>query len=82
MSSTVQPNPFTTTCSIIIQNHNARHASFIIKNIFGETVYDQTELNLFGDYANTVNLSKLYSGIYFIDILIDDKRIMKKICKE
>lgn len=78
----VYPNPFTSEISFTIQQQNITQVSFIIKNVLGQTVFTKQENNLNSIYTKTVDLSFLSKGIYFLDIIIDGNRTVRKIVKE
>ena len=78
----VHPNPFTTEISITTQQQDINKALLIIKNILGQTIFNEQQNNLRNTYTKTIDLSFLPEGIYFLDINIDGERTVKKIVKE
>ena len=76
------PNPFISEISITIQKQNIKQATFTIKNILGQTIFNIQENNLSSTYIKTIDLSFLSKGIYFLDVIIDGEQTVKKIVKE
>ena len=77
----IYPNPSLSEISITIQKQ-IKQVSFIINNVLGQTVFIKNENNLSSNYTETIDLSFLSKGIYFLDINIDGERTVKKIVKE
>src|SRR4030095_7237898 len=75
----VNPNPFTSTISITIQNSNFRQASLTIKNVLGQTEFNLQENNINMNYPKEINLGFLSKGLYFLELNIDGVRTVKKI---
>lgn len=69
----IYPNPVKNTLHIIQANSNINTIS--IYNVIGKLV-------LSTNYSNTINLSKLNSGLYFVKFNMDNKVVIKKIIKE
>jgi type IX secretion system substrate protein len=78
----IYPNPFTSNISIIIQKQNFKQASFTIKNILGQTVFHKQKNDIISPYTKTIDLSFLSKGMYFLEVIIDGERTVKKIVKE
>jgi hypothetical protein len=81
----VFPNPFIADIAIRLQSQNLKQATFIIKNIFGQTVFEAP----LPESSARFDLSFLSKGIYFVEIIIDPEkdgiggeRTVKKIMKE
>ena len=81
-STNVYPNPLNGYISITVHKQNAKQASFLIRNILGQTVFSEQENNPNSNYKKMIELSKLENGIYLLDIIIDGERTSKKIVKE
>jgi photosystem II stability/assembly factor-like uncharacterized protein len=78
----VAPNPFASNISIAIPQAKFNKAIFSIKNTLGQTIITEQANNYSGDFTKTMSLDFLPGGIYFLDIIIDDQRSVKKIIKE
>jgi len=75
------PNPFNSFVTITIEQQKFKNITLSIYNIFGQTI-SQQELNLGSSYTKTIDLNFLSRGVYFLDVNIEGKRIVKKIVKE
>ncbi len=78
----VYPNPFVNEISIVVDKPNIQNGIISIHNLLGETFYVEEINNLKGIYRQTIDLSFLPGGIYFMDATFDGERIVKKIVKE
>ncbi len=78
----VYPNPFYSQISIVIQKQNLKQATFVIKNVLGQTIFSKQENNLSSNYTKTIDLSFLSKGIYLLDVISGGERTVKKIVKE
>lgn len=77
------PNPFTRDVSLAIETkNNISNSTFTITNTIGQQVYLKRESNLNNGYTNTINLSHLAKGIYFLEITIDGEHLVKKLVKK
>ena len=71
----VFPNPFLNE----IQIHGASFSDLRVRNLQGQTVYE----NMNGDsFDNKINLSNLMDGIYFLELNINNNILVKKIVKK
>jgi len=77
----IYPNPFSSGISIKIEKQNVKHASFIVRDIFGQPIFREEENNLNGIFVKSFNLENLASGIYFFEIIIDGERRTRKVIK-
>ena len=57
-------------------------ATFSIKNILRQTVFNRQEKNINSNYTKTIDLIFLIKGIYLLDVIIDGERAVKKMVKE
>ncbi|MBL0098009.1 MAG: T9SS type A sorting domain-containing protein [Bacteroidetes bacterium] len=78
----VYPNPFVNNVSILINKSNYKEANISIYNLWGQTLYTEQKNTLHVSYSQTIDLSFLSSGIYFIDVILDGERTVKKLVKE
>jgi hypothetical protein len=78
----ISPNPFVNAISITIHKQNIKHTSFFIYNVLGQIVFHEQENNLNNTDSKTIDLSELSQGIYFLDIIINEERTVKRIMKE
>lgn len=74
------PNPVKDLLNMKVTNTSAVYASYKIINSLGKTVFDEQQFGLSPDLTiNTVNLSNLPNGIYFVEFNIGNRTITKKI---
>jgi hypothetical protein len=78
----VSPNPFKDALFISIHKQSVKQAVFLIRNILGSVVFCEQENMLPYPSIKTINLNGLPQGVYVLDILIDEERLMKTIIKE
>ncbi len=78
----IYPNPFTNELSVVIQKQNIKQASFIITNVLGQQLYKKEETNLSNYYTKQLDLSKLASGVYFVEINVDGENTVKQVVKQ
>ena len=70
------PNPTTTNINLKLPNNTKGSISYSIRNIMGQSVITGKLSN------NKINVSDLTSGIYFIELKIDNKIATKKFIKK
>ncbi|MBS1640240.1 MAG: T9SS type A sorting domain-containing protein [Bacteroidetes bacterium] len=75
----VFPNPTQNNITITLSadSIDIPHTVILVKDVYGRIVKKVTT----GSYYNTISLTNVASGIYFIDIYDGKKRVMKKIVK-
>lgn len=73
----VYPNPFTSEISINIIKENWRHASYSIYNVFGQSICFNNDIK-----QEKIDLTFLPSGIYFLELNIDEGKTVTKILKQ
>lgn len=73
----VYPNPSTGVLNINLQDQ-FEHASISITNINGQLVFENNELL---NSIQTIDISELPSGIYFLNLMVDGQVTVKKITK-
>jgi hypothetical protein len=79
----VYPNPFITGISLRIKKQNIKQLSFIIKNILGQKVFENTKVQISNsNYQTNLDLGFLSNGVYLLEATIDGERMVKKIVKE
>lgn len=76
----IYPNPFTSKIFVSCKENNAKHVTFKLKNILGEIVFYKFENILSDEYS--IDLTTLSKGIYFLEILVNGERAIKKIVKD
>ncbi len=76
------PNPTSGDLYINIQKDNLTEASFTLTNTTGQTIYQSTADHLAHSYTKILDLSKLPTGVYLLDVVVDGERIVKKVLKE
>ena len=68
--------------SIINNPEIPQMAIFNIYNIIGMKVYTTTEENLPITYSKIIDMANLTKGIYFVEVIMDGERKVRKIIKE
>jgi hypothetical protein len=76
------PNPFTSEITIAFQKQNMQFFSCKVFNTLSETVFSMEENKVSNLFTKKINLRNLADGIYFLDIIADGERTVKKIIKE
>ena len=75
------PNPFKSEVYISLNRKTANRSLLIVRNLFGQTVFNQEENSLGDDSATILNLEFLESGVYFLEVITEGKRMTKLIVK-
>ena len=76
----VYPNPLTDKTNIIINLKETSAVSYIVYNVLGEVVSsDKPGVLATGSHEFVLNASNLSTGMYYINIMIGDKLVTKKI---
>lgn len=78
----IYPNPFTTRVSLLAEGLEFKRISITIYNSIGTKVYNQDEINPTSHYSRTLDLGYLPNGLYFLEVMIEGKRIIKRLVKE
>ena len=77
----VYPNPTTGELTIIIHKDNLQKVEFTLTNLLGEKIFTQTENKIGTTRKKTINISKLSNGVYILEVLLDGKKIVRKVEK-
>ena len=80
----VGPNPFSNNypLTIYFQNSKKSVCSLVLIDIYGKIVFRKVLQSTSSKYAfSTEEINKLSNGLYYLDILFDDKKIRKKVVK-
>ena len=78
----VYPNPTSGDLYINIQRDNLTEASFTLTNTTGQTIFQNTSDHLAHAYTKILDLSKLPTGVYMLDVVVDGERIVNKVVKK
>ena len=78
----VYPNPTSGDLYINIQKDNFKEASFTLTNTTGQIIYQSTSDHIAHSYTKILDLSRLPTGVYMLDVIVDGERIVKKVVKE
>ena len=65
---TLLPNPATQNVAVQWYQSNDNVTHFIIKNVYGQTVYSAAINGKIGINTHTIELQQLVSGTYFVQI--------------
>ena len=74
------PNPTTSKSTLSYNLLKGSHVNITLSNVIGQNVLvvkDQYEL--LGNYNETIDLSKLQPGIYYVTFTTDDQKVSKKV---
>tara|TARA_B100000214_G_scaffold82908_1_gene56352 strand:- start:9336 stop:11117 length:1782 start_codon:yes stop_codon:yes gene_type:complete len=80
----IGPNPFSNNypLTIYFQNSKKSVCSLVLIDIYGKIVFRKVLQSTFSKYVfSTEEINKLSNGLYYLDILFDDKKIRKKVVK-
>ena len=75
----VYPNPGSVFQLVYQPVKNISNLQITVKNNLGQKIYSNSVSNLLGEYKTTIDLSKEKKGIYFIEVIADKKREVKKV---
>jgi hypothetical protein len=75
----VYPNPGSVFQLVYQPEKNMRNLQITVKNNLGQKIYSNSVSNLSGEYKTSIDLSKEKKGIYFIEVIGDGKREVRKI---
>lgn len=78
----VYPNPFKTSVNFSLKQQNIKNISFSVNNLLGQVLYRKEKSNSPQKQTETIDLSFLPRGIYFLEVTMNGERIVKKILKE
>ncbi len=77
----VYPNP-TNGDLIIVIHKNFQKVEFTLINRLGEKVFLSIESNIILGFTKNISINNLSKGIYFLEVNMDGKRVMRKVVKE
>jgi hypothetical protein len=77
----VYPNPASNNVTVLYTGYDASTLSFTVSDISGQIVYKQSGLNVIYGSENTIDISSLNVGLYFIKItdLYNNSTIIKMV---
>jgi len=78
----VSPNPFSSTISVTIQNQNLKQVLITVENLFGQIIFKKEKFHLPPTFEETVDLSLLTKGVYFVRVISEREQTVKKIVKD
>jgi hypothetical protein len=77
----IYPNPFTGDFILHLKNVCTRYFDISILDINGKLIYNSKEEIYQNDMVKTMDLSDYPPGVYFLKILTDDQKYVKKLIK-
>ncbi len=77
----ITPNPFTSSISIHVRNQSIKNVMFILHDIWGRNLITEAEQNLTIEFTKTIHCGNIPKGIYFLEVIMDGERIVKRIIK-
>jgi hypothetical protein len=77
----ISPNPAKETVTIGCEIKSKGTVSISLLNVLGEKLFHQEYYPSDFTFKTNLNLSSFANGIYFLELIIDDNRIIKKIIK-
>ena len=78
----VFPNPNQGIFNINIESENSQELNLIVRNVIGMNVYSKSLNYSQATTSHTVDLSFLPKGIYFLDMILDDQELYRKLIIE
>lgn len=78
----IAPNPFASSISITLKKQNMHHVRFILHDVWGHNLISEAEQNLTAEFTKTIHFGDMPGGIYFLEIIMDGERIVKRIVKK
>lgn len=74
----VMPNPSTGEFKVVIQSEKEVNYALEVRNTLGQLI--QTEdISISGAYSKTINLEKLEKGVYYINLVNDTEKLVKRV---
>jgi hypothetical protein len=77
----VAPNPASGQLFVVLKLNQIKEVSFALFDIRGVKLFESRPAHISGTYKKEINLSSYASGIYYIKVTINNKRIVSKIFK-
>lgn len=77
-SFSLYPNPATNELTIEIDGIETKNATIRIISMLGQTVFEKTEQANNGVLKDLLDVSQLSEGIYFVEVIAGEKRLVKK----
>lgn len=84
-SLSVYPNPATDVVKLDVttaNNKTTTNNSYKVVNVLGDVVMSKSLGEISGTYSETIDMSSLPTGVYFVQMIIDGKNTTKKIVKK
>ena len=75
----IYPNPTFKIINVIFSKENIKQIQISVKSQLGQVIYSVSDSNTGNEYRKTIDLSKENKGIYFVEIIADGKKSVKKI---
>lgn len=75
----VYPNPTTNILTISYQSKNVENLTLTINDSNGKRIYTDSQKKSSVQYAKTIDLSKQSKGAYYIELIADGKKSVKKV---
>ena len=71
----VNPNPVVDNVNIIISREKASRVIITLLNAGGKKMYETAYQHAAGSQVKTINMQQMATGIYFVKVLADDKKL-------
>lgn len=79
MQFMVYPNPSNNVFTLNYSTPAKGKISLTVTNQLGAIIYSESKRDVTGEYVNTIDMSKYAKGIYFLELLSGDERLVRKI---
>ncbi|MGZ8553700.1 MAG: choice-of-anchor tandem repeat GloVer-containing protein [Chitinophagaceae bacterium] len=79
MQFMVYPNPSNNVFTVNYSTPAKGKISLTVTNLLGAIIYSESKRNVTGEYSGTIDLSKYPKGIYFLELVSGEERLVKKI---
>ncbi len=72
----INPNPVIDAANVMVSRANATKIGIVMVNRSGQKVYETSYQQAAGAQTKSIDMRRMASGIYFISIFADDKKIL------
>ena len=81
-SLSVFPNPVENNLNLKFDFENNSNLAICVRDILGKEIYSNSINNVFGNYSQSIDVSKFSNGTYILEIISNNEKISKLIIKK